>query len=118
MDNIRTYRVRSLHEALQLIREDLGPEAAVLHTREVSAGWFGWKKELEVTASAEIETPSRLPRLRVAEFDSSDTEDQHYEGLEVELPSSDVADPLPLEYESHQMQLDLRQSLLKQGYFA
>ncbi len=63
MDSLRTYRVRSLHEALQLIREDLGPEAAVLHTREVSAGWFGWRRELEVTASADICPPSRLPTM-------------------------------------------------------
>src|SRR5687767_943607 len=97
MDSIRTYRVRSLHEALQLIREDLGPEAAVLHTREVSAGWFGWKKELEVTASAEIDTPSRLPRMMTQELERPVMED--VEGLDIELPPSDVADGLPLEYE-------------------
>lgn len=60
MDPIRTYRVRSLHEALQLIRAELGPDAAVLHTREVRSGWLGWRTELEVTASAEVEIPSRF----------------------------------------------------------
>jgi flagellar biosynthesis protein FlhF len=34
---IRTYRAGSMHEALSLVRRDLGPDAAVLHTREVQA---------------------------------------------------------------------------------
>ncbi len=33
--DVKTYRARSLQDALQLIREDLGSDAAVLHTREV-----------------------------------------------------------------------------------
>ncbi len=105
MDSIRTYRVRSLHEALQLIREDLGPEAAVLHTREVPVGWFGWRKELEVTASAEISTPSRLREMPV----------HHAIALEEAATSHKVVNltqATPLEYESSQLQLNLRKSLL------
>lgn len=66
MDHLRTYRVRSLHEALQLIRRELGPDAAVLHTREVRSGWLGWRMELEVTASAEVEIPSRMANVVTA----------------------------------------------------
>ena len=61
--DLRTYRARSLPEALRLVRADLGDDASVLHTREVSTGllrWFG-RTEIEVTASNEVEVPSRLP---------------------------------------------------------
>jgi flagellar biosynthesis protein FlhF len=61
--DLRTYRAKSLPEALRLVRADLGDDASVLHTREVSTGllrWFG-RPEIEVTASNEVEAPSRLP---------------------------------------------------------
>lgn len=61
--DIRTFKAKSLHEALGRIRAELGPDASVLHTREVSAGWLGWlagRRQLEVTASAEARLPSRL----------------------------------------------------------
>lgn len=61
--DLRTYRARSLPEALRLVRADLGDDASVLHTREVGSGllrWFG-KTEIEVTASTEVDVPSRLP---------------------------------------------------------
>jgi flagellar biosynthesis protein FlhF len=64
--DIRTYRAATMHEALRLVRRDLGPEAAVLHTREVPAGrlWgrlFGGR-EIEVTASLGVNVPSRLSK--------------------------------------------------------
>ena len=61
--DLRTYRASSLQEALRLVREDLGPDASVLHTRDVGTGlsrWFGGTKQIEVTASAEVQVPSRL----------------------------------------------------------
>lgn len=62
--DVRTYRARSMQEALRLIRDELGPDAAVLHTREVSAGLLGGflgGRQIEVTASTEVNVPSRLP---------------------------------------------------------
>ena len=39
---IKTYRAATMHEALRLVRGELGPDAAVLQTREVRSGrWFG-----------------------------------------------------------------------------
>ena len=55
-----------MQEALRLIREDLGPDAAVLHTREVNAGVLGGMfggRQIEVTASTEVNVPSRLPEV-------------------------------------------------------
>jgi hypothetical protein len=41
----------------------LGPDAAVLHTREVGSPWLRYLGfcQIEVTASAEADVPSRLP---------------------------------------------------------
>src|SRR5262245_31428852 len=59
---LHTYKARSLSEALRLVRDELGPDASVLHTREVGstlARFFGGRT-IEVTASAELAAPSRL----------------------------------------------------------
>ena len=61
--DLRTYRASSLQEALRLVREDLGPDASLLHTRNVEGGisrWLGGANQIEVTASAEVRVPSRL----------------------------------------------------------
>jgi flagellar biosynthesis protein FlhF len=53
-----------MQEALALVRRDLGPEAAVLHTRDVGRGLWGLLvggKRVEVTASNNVHVPSRLP---------------------------------------------------------
>jgi flagellar biosynthesis protein FlhF len=53
-----------MHEALAMVRHDLGPEAAVLHTREVQTrrffGWLRGPREIEVTASCGVNVPSRF----------------------------------------------------------
>jgi flagellar biosynthesis protein FlhF len=67
--DIRTYRAASLQEALDLVRRDLGPDAAMLHAREAPGGWLRWLtggKEIEVVASNVVEVPSRLPPARKA----------------------------------------------------
>jgi flagellar biosynthesis protein FlhF len=59
-----TYRARSLAEAMKLVRAELGPDAAVLHTRVIASsilGLFGGRT-LEVTASDDADVPSRLPQ--------------------------------------------------------
>jgi flagellar biosynthesis protein FlhF len=62
---LKTYRAPTMHEALALVRHDLGPDAAVLHTREVQTrrffGWLSGPREIEVTASRDVNVPSRLP---------------------------------------------------------
>ena len=62
---VKTYRASSMQEALPLVRRDLGPTAAVLHTREVPLSrllrWLPGMRRIEVTASADVVVPSRLP---------------------------------------------------------
>lgn len=55
-----------MQEALALVRRELGPTAAVLHTREIGGSplvsWIPGLRRIEVTASADVNVPSRLPR--------------------------------------------------------
>ncbi|NUQ63472.1 MAG: flagellar biosynthesis protein FlhF [Pirellulales bacterium] len=63
--DVKTFRAATMHEALVMVRRELGPEAAVLHTREVqNSRWFGLVRgapHIEVTASASVNVPSRMP---------------------------------------------------------
>lgn len=56
--HIKTYRAESVHEALQLVREELGPDAIVLNTRQVRAGslfgLFSGRRCWELRASADM----------------------------------------------------------------
>jgi flagellar biosynthesis protein FlhF len=61
--DIKTFRAKTMRDALDLVRRELGPSAAVLHTREVNSGLvrrmvFG--RQYEVAASAAVNVPSRL----------------------------------------------------------
>ena len=62
--DVKTFRANSMQEALRLVRDKLGPDAAVLHTRQLRGGVLGWLmggERIEVTASASVHVPSRLP---------------------------------------------------------
>jgi flagellar biosynthesis protein FlhF len=61
--DIKTFRAKTMRDALDLVRRELGPSAAVLHTREVNSGLvrrlvFG--RRYEVAASATVNVPSRF----------------------------------------------------------
>ncbi len=63
--DVHSYRAATLQEALALVRRELGPQAAVLHTREVRGrilGLLPGKRQIEVLASSEVNVPSRLPQ--------------------------------------------------------
>jgi flagellar biosynthesis protein FlhF len=63
--DVRTYRAASMREALDMVRRDLGPDASVLHTRQAGGrlwSWLGGASGFEVTASATVNVPSRLPQ--------------------------------------------------------
>lgn len=75
--DVKTYRAPSMQQALELVRRELGPAAAVLHTREVRAGGFfallPGLRRIEVTASANVVVPSRLPaRMATTKAESED----------------------------------------------
>ena len=39
---VKTYRAPSIQDALRMVRDDLGPDAAVLQTREIKRSWLSW----------------------------------------------------------------------------
>lgn len=57
--DVKTYRARTLQGALLRVRDELGPDASVLETREVWDGVFG-QRQFEVLASDEVVVPSRF----------------------------------------------------------
>jgi flagellar biosynthesis protein FlhF len=63
---LHTFKARSLAQALRMVRDELGPDASVLHTRDIASTWFRWLggRLIEVTASAEVAVPSRLPKVQ------------------------------------------------------
>lgn len=96
---IRTYRARSMQEALAMVRRELGPDAAVLHTRQVRAGWlWGWltgARWIEVTASADVRVPSRLPQK---EFELEHTAPSRSEAVRPPFQSRGLLDAgIPLD---------------------
>jgi flagellar biosynthesis protein FlhF len=62
--DIKTFRAKTMRDALDQIRRELGPAAAVLHTRELNAGPLSrlvFGRRYEVAASTGVNVPSRLP---------------------------------------------------------
>ena len=61
---VKTFRAKSMREALQRVRVELGPDAAVLRTREIQPSVisrvFGKTRQIEVTATLGDNVPSRL----------------------------------------------------------
>lgn len=86
--HLQTFRARTIQEALRLVRQELGPDASVLHTREVASPlgrWLGGRM-IEVTASAEIEAESRLlnPMREATESTESNVV------IEARIPAADA----------------------------
>ena len=95
--DVRTYRARSMQQALSLVRSDLGPNAAVLQTRDVRAGGLfrllPGMRRVEVTASAEVTVPSRLPpRLRESDMES-------HAGLDLTAPPQQFSAAAPQDHD-------------------
>jgi flagellar biosynthesis protein FlhF len=75
MTDVRTFRAATMQEALDLVRDELGADAVILHTRQVARRRFlPWRKpieEVEIAASLFLNTPEaadpRRPKRRLAE---------------------------------------------------
>ncbi|MCA9176044.1 MAG: flagellar biosynthesis protein FlhF [Planctomycetales bacterium] len=59
---VKKFRARTMRDALQMVRDELGPDAAVLETREIAAPVLKWflPRKIEVTAAANVRVPSRF----------------------------------------------------------
>ncbi|MFN3190388.1 MAG: hypothetical protein ACE361_07665 [Aureliella sp.] len=57
---IQTFRCDSLQAAIQMVRHKLGPNASVIHVRNVAADATGQRFEFEVDATNDLDVPSRF----------------------------------------------------------
>jgi flagellar biosynthesis protein FlhF len=67
--NIQTFRAKTMQQALDMVRRELGPEASVLHTRELNRGLLGRLlrgKEYEIAAACDAQIPSHFAALEPA----------------------------------------------------
>ena len=83
-----------------MVRRELGPDAAVLHTREVRNRWLGLvprARQIEVTASSGVPVPSRLPSRLV----------EKQPATEIPLPPKPVARTMDESRLNHQVQNQL-----------
>jgi flagellar biosynthesis protein FlhF len=66
MADVRTFRAATMREALDLVRDELGADAVILHTRQVERRRFlPWRRpleEVEITASLTLDVGPREPR--------------------------------------------------------
>ena len=65
---IKTFRAKTMPQALDLVRSELGPAATVLHAREVSAGLLsrmllGRRYEIAATLDDRVGAPSAAPQV-------------------------------------------------------
>src|SRR5258708_11184623 len=62
--DVRTFKAATMQEALDIVRRELGPDAVILHTREIPQPrflkWRAVKERVEVTAGTGVNV--RTPR--------------------------------------------------------
>jgi len=97
---VKTYRAATMQEALAQVRADLGPQAAVLHTREVGGGgllrWIPGMRRIEVTAALDVRVPSRFADRRrpaAVEPEAASPRDVTYEPSYAARSPADEAPP-------------------------
>lgn len=87
---IKTFRAKTMQAALNLVRNELGPEATVLHTRELNTGIVSRLlkgQAFEIAASAEVVAPPPVSAtLAVSPAPA--------------LPNTNIEPPLELDYRS------------------
>lgn len=92
---VHTFRADTMHEALALVRRELGPDAAILRTREVRTsrlfGLLPGPRKIEVTASAGVNVPSRLPPVEPPrDAMGRNRTDFGEAGLSLEVPNAET----------------------------
>lgn len=81
---IKTFRATSIHEALQLVRRHLGPDAQVVATREVRHGWLT-RRQIEVDA---VLSSQATPVIQPSSMSMPNNHDQEQQPLPLEAPSA------------------------------
>lgn len=83
---IKTFRAKTMQQALNLVRNELGPEATVLHTRELNTGLVSRLlrgQQFEIAASSDIAVPVQ----------TNHADDNHANNLAAEPMATAIAEP-------------------------
>src|SRR5262245_14729529 len=111
---VKTYRAATMQEALALVRRDLGPSAAVLHTREVGTSgllkWIPGMRRIEVTAALEVNVPSRFAPAK-SESAATAPAAVTYEPSYSAPPPRPATPPAPTPHQEVQTQISQLQAL-------
>lgn len=112
--DVRTFKAANMQEALQIVRQEMGPDAVILHTRELPAsrllGLIKNKERVEITAGLGINVPtekvSRAKAERQADAGVENAitrtatlpppQSRIPEAINRRRPDSDLAEPPPL----------------------
>ncbi len=94
--DVKTFRAPTMQQALAQVRRDLGPAAVILQTREVNGSrllrWIPGMRQIEVTASVDVNVPSRLA-VRTSEPAAE---------LPAERPAREAREPRESEFRSRE----------------
>lgn len=113
----KTYRVKNMHEAVELVREELGPAASILHARRIDNRWrslLGREPVLEVVASPDANVPSRFPSPMTNQepndgVSTSDTSAEYPRLANLGEEKTQRADTIPVEHEpAHDAETNVR----------
>ncbi len=87
---IKTFRSTSLREALQTIRNEFGPDAAVLETKSIRGGLLGLgRNRIEVIATNRLQDPDpTIAQPNVSELPFTDSDGDDRESITDERPNS------------------------------
>ncbi len=67
MSRVRTFRAETMQQALEIVRDEMGSDAIILHTKQVPQKrllpWGKAKEVVEITAGLEVDIPSAAERI-------------------------------------------------------
>lgn len=90
---IKTYKAKTMQQALDLVRSELGPEAKVLHTRELNAGLvkrmlLGRQYEI---AATQVERPQKVLGVAGSQLEAAPSTSET--NIKLENTGSEISDP-------------------------
>ncbi len=115
---VKKFLAKDMAEAMRMVKADLGPNAIILHSRDVGGGLFGWfrKNSVEVTAALEPKAapassavPSPLERaVPLAPLSTASPIGQKVDYRVSDDPAGPVRDVNPLLALSKKLELEKR----------
>lgn len=95
--DVRTFKAATMHEALDIVRRELGPDAVILHTKQTDKRriwpWTRAQQEVEITATSHASVGPLLATAAAPAQSFATSPEQRFRTSE---PAADLAPPPPL----------------------